>query len=172
MNIDNILTRYNEDIDSMLSWCDKTYESIFDPHFQRYTDLANRLNDAARPLSDSELEWILTDLPMDLFDVSEKISQLHASQQVVKLRAKYDSTQSSDAREELEGKIVIAAYDYLLLRVEKQVSYLRELIMGAKKVWDSRRRTESANPVTETPKEEQLDGLPDYVPKEKKAYIR
>ena len=59
-----------------------------------------------------------------------------------------------------EDKILILAYDNLITRVEKEMSYSRELIMSAKKIYDARRNTEQSNPVSEVNSKQ--NDLPDY----------
>ena len=59
-----------------------------------------------------------------------------------------------------EDKILILAYDNLITRVEKEMSYSRELIMSAKKIYDVRRNTEQSNPVSEVSSKQ--NDLPDY----------
>ena len=64
---------------------------------------------------------------------------------------------------------VLKAYETLVNLVESQISFCRELIMGSKKIWDARRRSESANPVGAV--------VPDYIDQEnqqiyKNQYIK
>ena len=50
-----------------------------------------------------------------------------------------------------EERVLELAYSCLLDRIQREVSYSKELIMGAKKVWDSRRKADTSNPVSEIP---------------------
>lgn len=50
----------------------------------------------------------------------------------------------------IDDDVLLNVYKSLITRVENELSFARELIMGAKKVWDSRRSAEKSNPVSET----------------------
>ena len=53
--------------------------------------------------------------------------------------------------------------DKVVLRVEGEISFCRELIMAAKKIWDGRRDAEGANPIhTDVSPEDTYDNLPVY----------
>lgn len=172
-DIKTLNDQYSDDIDAVICWCNGIYESKFASYFKTQRELYRRLNSKKNPITDSELEQILTEMPLDLFSVSEILSQLKISQEVVKLKTtqkRADIVKSSiestvTKREEeaslsiLEDKLLKTAYSSVIERVEREVSFSRELIMGAKKIWDSRRQTEGSNPVGEvTPGSD----LPDY----------
>ena len=48
----------------------------------------------------------------------------------------------------IEDELMISIYSKLIERVNSQISYSKELIMSAKKLWDRRKEAESAMPVT------------------------
>lgn len=172
---------YKDDIDATVDWCDEIYEKQFSSFFKDQRDLFSRLKSKSRPITDTELEWILTEVPMNLFYASEALNTLQMKQEIIKLQSKQkeneiikSSNESSEAkkREEanqktLEDKVLLLAYSSVLSRVEREMSYSRELIMSAKKIWDGRRNTERSNPVNEV---NPTNELPDYVPG--KSYIK
>ncbi|WP_302320422.1 hypothetical protein, partial [uncultured Duncaniella sp.] len=59
-----------EDIDSVVSWCNKLYDDNFATYFKGERELFERLQSKTHPITDEELEWILTSLPLELFSVS------------------------------------------------------------------------------------------------------
>lgn len=177
--IKDILSEHISDMDDVNQWCQEQYESQFQPHFIHQKQLYIRLQDTQHPITDSELSLILMNIPLELFLVSEQISRMRTDLAVVKLKlkeklveseAKSTATTKAQRREDAElsclsDQLLITAYESLIDRVEHEVSFSRELIMGAKKLWDARRRTEISNPVSEV----NPDELPDYKPN---AYIK
>ena len=163
-----------EDIESVTELSNKIYNKYFAGYFKEEKKLFERLKSSTQPITDDELEWILTTLPLELFSVSEALSQFQISKAVVKLRAKQDEVEriklspetSETKRKEdaayqmLEHKLLLTLYGSVSNRVENELSFSRELIMSAKKIWDSRRQTEVSNPVGEITEQE----LPAYTP--------
>lgn len=153
-----------EDISAVTDWVEQQYATRFASYFQDLQLLLDRMSSKSRPITDEELESILIDLPLKLFSAAEQINALKLNLEVVKLRNKKALTEKIKASKEstatmkkdvaesemFEDKVLEFAYSCLLDRVDREVSYSRELIMGAKKVWDSRRKSESVNPVSET----------------------
>ena len=170
-------TLYVDDINDVASWCEDFYNKGFSNHFKDTRELYKRMQSASRPISDDELKQILIDLPIALFDASESLSQLKVALEVIKLKAKEEelslakeSTAKtvSERKDEVavqmtDSKILIAAYQSVINRVENEIAFSKELIMGAKKIWDSRRHTENANPVSPVdPNKKSINSLPDY----------
>lgn len=180
LNLQEVENSYSDDLSSTVQWCDEIYESNFSKFFKEQRELFSRLKSKSRPITDTELEWILTEVPMNLFDVSEVLNTFQMKQEVIKLQSKQkeselirSSTEPSDSkrREEassklLEDKVLLLAYSNVISRVEKEMSYSRELIMSAKKIWDGRRTTEHSNPVGDV---DPGQNLPDYTGK---SYIK
>lgn len=151
-----------EDIQSVDNWCEELYQKYFAEYFSRQRTLYTRLESKSHPITDSELEDILTSTPLDLFTVSEKLSSMKTSHEVIKLRNKQKMaelkknssastiTQKTEDAEiqMIEDKILDTAYASVISRVENEISFSKELIMGAKKIWDRRSQTENANPVS------------------------
>ena len=184
VNLNKKAEEYAEDLDSTVEWCDSIYESQFSKFFKDQRDLFDRLKSKSRPITDTELEWILTEVPMNLFDAAESLNTLQMKQEIIKLQSKQkeselikNSKESSDSkkREEaslqtLEDKILLLAYSNIICRVEREMSYSRELIMSAKKIWDGRRNTEKSNPIGDVNPGEDL---PEYNATSKnKSYIK
>ncbi len=162
-------------LDSVAAWAAELYNSTFSKYFEDIRLLSNRLSQKSRPITDEELELILSSLPLNLFEVSEKLSSLRLSIEVLKLRIKekskeisLHSTKGTESKRQEDGdmqvigdRVLVEAYKSVADRVENEISFCRELIMSAKKIWDARRRTEDANPVS--PKDSyNQSSIPDY----------
>ena len=166
MNLQAAFDNASEDLDAVNGWCTDVYNNTFAPYFIESRKLAVRLkskdgpND--RPITDDELSWILIQLPINLFDVSEHINKLRISQEVIKLRIRDLELKSSKRQlyDVASDKLLVSAYGSVITRVENEISFSRELIMGAKKIWDARRRTDQANPINEI--EDTMTTLPAY----------
>ncbi len=156
---------YKSDILPIQVYCDEIYKNNgFEKCFCNVDMLIGKMESNVTPISDSDLEWILIELPMKLFTASESLNELKLSLEVVKLKLKEAKTDKAAISEDVtEYQILKIVHETLISRVENQITLSKELIMGAKKVWDSRRITEKSNPVKE------ID-LPDYDPN--KAYIK
>ena len=175
--------QYTEDIQDVISWCDDMYNAYFASYFIEVRSLFARMQSKSKPITDAELEKILTELPLSLFSVSEVLNNFKLSQEVIKLKIKQtefniiqssDNIKSESKRREsasistLEDKLLTSAYDSVINRVDKEISFSRELIMGAKKIWDARRRTDDVNPIGEITS----DDLPDYDVSSSKRYVK
>lgn len=161
IDLNNVQASMQEDIQSVLDWCNEMYNKNYAPFFTRQRELYKRLESKTHPITDEELEDIITSIPLDLFTVSEALDNMKTSHEVIKLRNKQKlnelkkastattATQKTEDAEVqmIEEKILDMAYGNLLSRVDHEISFSRELIMGAKKVWDRRRQTENVNPV-------------------------
>lgn len=175
----NCRNQYLGSIEGMKAWCEDIYNTRFSSYFRDQRDIGSSIRSKSRPISDEELEKILTEVPMNLFDVSERLSELRTESEVIKLEvkrkeielAKISSETTEVKRKEeaavltTEDKILLMAYDNIITRVEKEMSYSRELIMSAKKIWDGRKST--TNPVGEI-----TSNLPDYNYSQNKSYIK
>lgn len=101
---------------------------------------------------------------------------MRASCEVVKLKRKEKRSKSymqSSARNDVgrsadadasvvEDDILLLAFSTIIQRVENEISFCRELIMGAKKVYDRRKATESASPINPPMGAGVKHDLPDY----------
>lgn len=171
-----VVAEMSDDIDGVTAWCDAEYQENFGSYFHDARLLFDRMQSKEHPITDEELSWILINLPMQLFDVSEALNRMRLNMEVVKMRVKsveHDiiskSQEKSATKKNAEaavetagGRLLISAYSSIISRVESEISFSRELIMGAKKIWDGRRKGEQANPV------QQPNDLPEYSP----SYIK
>lgn len=167
---------YKSDLDYVLEWSDELYSKLFGESFKDVTELYLSIDSKRKPITDSQLEWILCDLPIKLFNVSEILNNLRLEIEVIKLKKNTFKTErkkvyleskikKSDINDYVDSDMVwhetvLSVYKSVASRVEQELSFSRELIMGAKKIWDSRRSAERSNPIGEVVPE---DDLPDYV---------
>lgn len=179
-SIDKVADAYEDNISSVGAWCDEQYDMYFAQHLSGFRIMFDRLKHGGNKVTDEELEDILMALPMKLFDAAEALSVFRLSIETVRIGAKKkecdlartakddDGLSASAAKEYaaenvLDDRLLIAAYESIIERVERELAYCRELIMSAKKIWDARRRVDTANPVSEV-----TDELPEFVPKDRK----
>ena len=173
---------YSEKLDEICAVRDELYEEIFAELFSRVTELYQRFKSEVRPITDEELETILTELPLRLFTVSERLADIRMRMSVTKLENKHKRIaliQTYSIEPEYEGlsqtavrelvstrvddemrddEIAVMVYSSLIDRIEGELSFSRELIMGSKKLWDAR-RSNATNPVAPVVPE-----LPEYIP--------
>lgn len=142
---------------------DKIYSELVGNYFDEVIELKQRFDFNQNPVTDDELEKILTVLPLRMFKISEALSKATLTNQIAKIKAKEKGEDAS-----VEYKLTAAVYESVMLRIDKERSCCRELIMASKKIWDSRRAAEEAagirTDVGKDPKKE----LPDY----DKTYIK
>ena len=177
MSILETYQSHKQDLDDIANWIDQTYDENFRQYFEVVENLYARFKSETYPITDAEIEAILTILPLNLFSVSEKLAQLESSSEVIKLRVKqkkYEIMQSSEAssqaakKEEaanavVDDEILLKAYEILSDRVNNEISFSRELIMGAKKIWSARKQTETIGIGAETVNtNREIDELPEY----------
>lgn len=165
MNFVYVETRYQGDIDAVIKYQNEVYDKMFSKEFSEVKSLSDMIKKSGyKSPSDEVLEIILMDVPLKLFDVAEKLNQLELTLQVLKLKLKekkielkhdenvrnMNSTMLSEFVSEntIEDELMISIYSKLIERVNSQISYSKELIMSAKKLWDRRKEAESAMPVT------------------------
>lgn len=181
--MEEIIKDQQSNTQDVLSWCNSVYDTKFRSYFTESRALFERMNSKISPISDKELEWILIDLPLILFSVSEELNSLRLSVEITKLQNKEQKRLFADMSKDdriahnadsvlEEGELLKLAYAHLIKRVENEVSASRELIMGAKKIWEGRRTTEQSNPVGEVVTI--TSDIPDYDPRStgSKAYIK
>lgn len=176
MDINGTFNYYKEDIDSVYSWCEEMYREKFSKYFDTIHILYNRFKSIKSPVTDEELETILIDLPLQLFSASEELNKFRLQSSVIKLKKKEkkikissESTASSEVKRNAEADVLTTGDEILgmavstvITRVENEISFSRELIMSAKKLWDGRRGAESSNPVGALSGVDPGVDLPDY----------
>lgn len=150
-----------QDSNEVAEWADKMYNELFSKYFNLIEEVHLELQDKLVQISDTSLSHILLDLPIELINVSEDLATFKLRCESIKLDIKQREqslVESSElltktAKEEAaakavaEDKLMLKATAIIIERVEREISFARELIMSAKKIWDARRRTENVNPV-------------------------
>ncbi len=178
MQIDEFIQEnYAENISDIETWVDEQYNAYFKTCFDYVRSIHKNMQSQVRQISDVELESILTELPMMLFSISESLNKVKLEQEVIKLKKKSIKLeienkaaqavadkllQKTDVKSYVDAKlsdhdVLIAAYGCLITRVDSEISFSKELIMGCKKIWDARRRTENSNPVSEVTPDKMSD---------------
>lgn len=174
-NLTVVMSGYQEDLDAVTEWCQSIYDDMFSCHFASVRHLYRSLRSKSKPISDTELESILIDLPLELFTVAEKVNKLRLEHEVLKMKIKekkFELIEQSDQptaakrTEEatirtLEDELLLTSYANVMSRVDQEISFSRELIMSAKKVWDSRKNSTNVHPVSPI---SIGDDLPNYNP--------
>lgn len=179
MSLQSAISSYSEDFEAMENYTDELYESMFAHDFSYVHALSDAMKNEYKPVSDDVLEQILIEVPLKLFDISESLNKLQMQIQVVKLKLKKlkiekrklvmenspELTQSYVNElvqyETFDDELLVIALSRVTERVQSEISYTKELIMGAKKVWDRRKETESSMPVA--PIDPSKD-VPSYTP--------
>ena len=174
MNLQARLNSMKSEVDDVNTWAEEEYSKYFASYFKGEKELYERMKSNSDPITDQELEWVLTDLPLELFSVTEQLSKMKIAQEVIKIsikekERKYISyavegsmTQKKEEAQALtmEDKLLVDIYDAIMDRVTKQMSFSKELIMSAKKIWDSRRS--DGIPLPEVSLDKEVEVLPNY----------
>lgn len=165
-DISRAIKSLEEDFNAADALVTDIYDKYFSKYFKQEAEMHIRFQDPDVPITDKELEWLITSLPLELFSVSNALAQFKQHNEIVKLKVKQRSKNKDadpDGLDE-EYKLMSIIYSSVILRVEQEISFSKELIMGAKKVWDARRAGEHA-PISEIviPPE-----LPEYTIDDKK----
>lgn len=176
------LSHISDDLERVVTWCDNQYQDNFAEYFEDVRNLYRRLQSDNNPITDSELEQILIEVPLQLFAVSEQLNQFNAKIELLKLqirKTQYESMQSSTqtSKEDMkleasynciEEEMLLKEFKTVVDRVEREISFSRELIMSAKKIWTARKSTESLASGVDTLSLPQ-DDLPEF---QGKSYIQ
>lgn len=149
------------DVEEISGIADTTYQSLVGNYFEEVKELSERFQSNNQPVTDTELESILTLLPLKLFSISEALSKAKLTNEIVKIK-----TKAQEGENEIDYKLAAAVYSSVITRIEKEASYCRELIMSSKKIWDSRRSAEEMPIRTDVSSNH--SELPDY---DAKTYI-
>lgn len=178
-----VLLEYQDDLAAVDEWVQSIWDATFTDSFAEASQLYSRLKNTDVKISDSDLERILTILPLDLFDAAEKLNNLRLTAETIKLKNKDRETMMlNKAHPDIsaaewkrfvdtdmtEFRLLSVAYGAIITRAENQITFCKELIMSAKKIYDGRRGGERANPVNEV---DPHNGLPPYSPS-KGNYIK
>ena len=167
----------SENINPASKYADEVYDERFRKYFVLQKNLSYRFSSDSSQITDEELSTILIEIPLKLYDASEALNKLRLSVEVIKLReselkkefaSQYDSNCGLSKSDWLKSctvdiQLMQGIYETVIKRVENQISYTKELIMGAKKIWDSRRESEKSMPVGEVvDTNADIDSLPEY----------
>lgn len=176
MDLKSALKSASKDIAEVNEWAESEYQAYFGGYFKGEVDLYNRMKKDKSQLSDTELEWILSELPLELFSVTQQLSKLKTAQEVIKISIKekerdfIKTAEGSEAKKKeeasaftAEDRLLVTVYDQIADRVSREMSFSKELIMSAKKIWDARRS--DGIPVCDI-SHESNDALPEYDYKE------
>ena len=153
MNLQKTLENITSDINEVNEWAEQEYDKYFSQYFKGEVELFNKMRTMKSQVTDEELEWILTSLPLELFTVTQQLSKLKTAQEVIKLSIKQKErdyikscTEGSETKKKeeasaltLEDKLLVSVYDSIIERVAREMTFSKELIMSAKKIWDARR---------------------------------
>lgn len=181
--IDNTLDISAEDIQVVNQYYDRVYDKYFSVYFSESKELFKRLESTNHTITDDELSWILISLPIKLFEVSEELNKFKLLQETMKIRAKEKETEfvkssgaktlaqkKDDAYVQINGeRLIITIFSSVISRVESEISLSKELIMGAKKIWDARRKADMSMPVKEIDSTDSI--LRNYSDHTNKTYI-
>lgn len=164
-DISNALAILKEDFESADNLVDEIYIKYFDVYFRKETELYAKFRNEDSVVSDKDLEWILISLPLDIKMASSALAQFKQHNEIVKLKIKQRKGKSKEATDEPDGldeefKLMSIIYTSVITRVELDITFSKELIMGAKKIWDARRRSDET-PVGEIIKDT-VSELPEY----------
>lgn len=174
MNLQKALEAVSGDIDEVNQWAESEYQKYFAPYFKGQVELYNKLKKYDyKNITDQQLQDILINLPMELFSVSEQLSKMRTAQEVIKLHIKEverdyvkSHTEGSETKRKeeasvltAEDRLLVTVYDTIVERVTRQMTFSKELIMSAKKVWDARRADGIPMPDILI---DNTDGLPEY----------
>lgn len=167
--------KFMDEIGDITDWVDSQYRDYFWDAFSVLDELATRFESDYAPISDADLERIMTDLPLMLIDASERLNAYKLKSEAIKLKitnVEYAASEavSGGTKQEREKyvkassmnyKLLQCAYSSLIDRVDRKLVYSKELIMGAKKVWTARKQADPATVAAEN-RDSGLDTLPDY----------
>ena len=164
-DLTHVFELLKDDFDAADSLVDEIYHKYFDVYFKRECELYNKFRSEDVSISDKDLEWILISLPLDIKMASGALAQFKQHNEIVKLKIKQRKGKNKGVDPDTEGldeefKLMSIVYSSVISRVELDISFSKELIMGAKKVWDARRNSEGA-PIGEVLPDPESE-LPEY----------
>lgn len=179
INLDETLNKFKEDMQSATDWADELYSNRFAEYFKTQSELAAKLRNNSKSITDDELEVALTCIPLDLFTCAEHLNELRMYADILKLKI---SDMESETESNLKAagmkdataikrtvldatiaeRILQIVISNLISRVESQCSASKELVMSAKKIWDRRKDADNAAGVHSAGTAEPSSSLPEY----------
>lgn len=148
MDIDLQNNKHSKDLSSAENYMDSVYNELFSGSFSRIFEMKRIFENDGVPISDANLEVILTDVPLILFDIAEALNKLKLRYEIIRLKVKQNKNKYESKEDEFEDNLMVVIYKSLIDRVSSEISYSRELVMSAKKIWDRRRETENIHNVS------------------------
>lgn len=163
-NISKAMEALKDDFKAADDVVDEIYDNYFAKYFSKEAEMYKRFQDPEKSITDKELEWIITSLPLELMAASDALAQFKQHNEIIKLTIKQRKTLTPEDIDN-EYRLMSIVYNCVITKVEHKLTFSKELIMGAKKVWDARKHTEQINPINE------VNSLPDYQPIKRQTYI-
>ena len=171
---------FNEEIGGISDWVESQYNQYFAKDFEIVRNLQAAFNSETKQISDTDLERIMTELPIRMAEASEHLNSYKLKANALKLKTSVTRNELMDTAEGgtkaekteavnaalLNYDLLACAYDGIISRVDRELVYAKELIMGAKKVWTARTRATEDTAQSEPPLDSE-GNLPEY-----RAYIR
>lgn len=187
-SIGDIQKEYQDQLDDVDTWIKEEYNENFEQYFKNIKELYSRLSSTSKPVTDKELEEILSSVPLQLFSAAEALNFFKAKLEVLKMNVKSqreeamrDNTLKTQADRKhyadvavYSGELLIKVYSTIVERVEREMSYSRELIMSAKKIWTARKEEEVNARLVEptSPTKHVNPPLPEYGSSMPETYIK
>lgn len=156
--ITNAMAALKDDFQAADDVVSEIYNKYFSSYFSKVDEMYKRFQDKSVSITDTELEWIMTALPLELMSASGALAQFKQHNEIIKLTIKQRKADSKQEDIDEEYKLMNIVYNCVISKVENKLSFSKELIMGAKKVWDARKHTEQVNPIKD------VNSMPDYQP--------
>lgn len=154
IDISHALADLKEDFDAADKLVADIYAKYFADYFKRTEEFEKAFRSSETPITDAQLEDIMVGLPLDLIAASSGLAQFKQHKEIVKLTIKERKKSNSkdlpwETEKDAEYALMSIVYSSVIARVEGQISFSKELIMSAKKVWDARKHTEVVTPIKE-----------------------
>ena len=163
-SITNAMDALKQDFEAADNVVDEIYNKYFASYFAKEAEMYKKFKDTSTPITDIDLEWIITSLPLELMEASNALAQFKQHNEIIKLTIKQRKNLPTEEIDE-EYKLMSIVYACVIDKIERRLAFSKELIMGAKKVWDARKRIEQPA-INEVNAE-----LPDYQPIKRQQYI-
>ena len=161
--MDMVEQNFKKEVGDVSAWCSEQYDAYFSPYLGNLKSLYETLQTERSNMSDTDLESVLTYLPLQIIEVSEVLSQYKLNNDCLKLHIKrieadvirnskektVKERQEAAVRATMEYRTLSCAYTAIINRAENEINFGREFIMTVKKIWDARMKTYEANPISE-----------------------
>ena len=168
--------KYKKEIEDTANWVVETYDREFSEYFKEVDRLYTKFNSGYEKITDEDLEEVMSTIPLKLFEVTERLAKYRAFAEFIKYKIKEkrnqafkDSDQKTQALKKEDADSAVAEDEFFLKlhnimieMVESKMSYSRELIMSAKKIYTARKQTELNSKFIESKVTQQNDTLPEY----------